>query len=306
MSEDVDVSWIRKSFQLDFVGPLRRGIDVPKLKVPLSKVLKAVPMSPLGTTLMSMKLNRKEWVVLASSEQLAEVSKKWRFLVDSIGTMGNLAKTLGMYPDLAESFKSFEDFKASIHFKMLTSNLSTQEIFDVHEASDRFDIRLLFGDVDNSPVSPKLKSELRRLVKQRNQYGLSREDVAFLLWIWFWLGATSLFNTALSLDQGIGMVCRWIPPQINGAGVYTELCRMQKGVETNDGGIWIVDRDNVHLRSGPSKETSSIKKLRFKDSFTLLESSENGWVKVAIEIDGDRITGWIYKPFTSLIKAPVK
>lgn len=60
-------------------------------------------------------------------------------------------------------------YRSTLHFRMLTSELSLRKIFDEHERIDRGSLDSLFEGLQNATPSNELKQELARLVRDREE-----------------------------------------------------------------------------------------------------------------------------------------
>lgn len=304
MSNRLDADWLRKSFKIGEGSVVFPESDNPWRKVPLYKVLKAVPLSSLGTTLQSLTLNQKQWKKLAASDSLKDVARKWRELVEPCNILVDLGDKSLKPLELAKAFETFEDFKNSVHFGMLTSEISTVEIFDIHNYTGKADLKTLFSNIDNAPISKGLKRKLLKLAADHEERGYNAYQIFLIVFFYLQLAVAYGYNAAQVLDTLTGMVCRIYPAPVAGWSVYTTACRIQKGLDSISEGVWAIKGDNVNLRNAPSAKALSLMKLGAGQTFLLLDDAGNGWYKIAIDVQGVRHDGWIYKRFAMLLKPP--
>lgn len=314
MGDKSESNWIRKSFLMDSIAPSQASEKI-KLKVPLRKVLEAVPLSILGASLLELELNQEEWHKLASSDELRAVAEKWSSMIEGSNLLVTLPRA---FDNLTGSFKTFRAFKESPQFRMLTSDISVVEVADVHNYSDTIDVEILFSGRVSSTASGPLKKKILKLVRDREHLGLSNLQVALrifgLLLTLAGSNASSLLvkgfyiaEKAVALDGLVGAVCRVLPPEPKGWSVYTSLCRAQKGQDIAQDGVWLVKSANVNLRAEPASSSESLGKVQPLQTFTPLDDPENnGWIKVSLELDGVRMQGWIYKKFVAFKKPDKK
>jgi hypothetical protein len=259
--------------------------------------MQAIPLSPLAASLLELEVDEPGWHKLAASERMAGVASRWKTIVDGSNLVSNLKinTLLGNFPELTKTFKTFSDFKASGHFRMLTSELSLKQIFDEHERVDRDSLDLLFEGLSNATSSPELRDELARLARARAEGTLSLTQAFFILMF--------MMTLLKNLDYWLGFSCRYLPPAQIGLGIYTDLCRIQKGERdaTRDG-LWMVKGQGVNLRAGSSSNTASLGILTDRQPLKLLQDSGSGWLMVRVSLDGVPAEGWVNRKFAAVVK----
>lgn len=303
----LDNNWMRRAFGLDFVGPRLPLPDYPvDKKVSLRKVMESVPLSPLGATLQSLTLTRGQWIDLVSGPLLADTVAKWHKLSEGIESIVYYPEAFAAWRDLTNIYKTFDEFKKSIHFRFLTSDLSDKEFFEEYYASDRDRVDLLFSGLEDSSINRKLKKAVLGFL--HGDIGRQYSACYVLIIIGVLL---SVIGKVTDIDAFIGIVCKTLPQATVGSAGYSVMCNWQKGIKDEGGlaaipGVWFIKRDNVHLRSGPGKNFESIVKLREQDTFLLQQDPGKGWMKIQTEVHGVRYEGWVSRRFVAFLKSPPK
>lgn len=297
MTKSLDSDWVKRAFALPdgYVFP----DHAPSIlrRAPLFKVVQAIPLSPLAASLLELELDEPGWHKLAASERMAGVASRWKAIVDGSNFVCSIKinNLLGNFPELTKTFKTFDDFKGSIYFRMLTSELSLKQVFDEHERVDRDSLDLLFEGLSNATSSPELRDELAKLARARAEGKLTLTQVFRILIV--------MMTLLKSLDAGLGISCRYIPPARTGLGIYTDICRIQKGEQDAlRDGLWMVKGQGVNLRAGSSSNTTSLGILKDRQPFKLLQDPGSGWLKVRVSLDGVPTQGWVNRKFAAFVK----
>lgn len=300
-----DTSWIRKAFGLDFVGPTRpmpKDESIERLfrRAPLRTVIDLMPMSDLGSTLLSLELEAAEWQTLAAGPLLAETVSRWDAMVRSVRlVVGPNVAFLGRHVEFSKNFKTLDEFKKSSHFKSLTSEFSLEEVFKVHDLSDKDRLDLIFPNAQDSPASRKLKKQILALVRDsKRRDGVVVDSVVIVMLLTLLLSyLNKTAETVVNVDSAIGVICKYIPVSTTDGNILTSICRKQKEGQAKRATGGYIRRDSVYLRGGPSKSELALVKMRKYDQFWLLDDPEEGWIKIKIFKDGVPLEGWVYKPF---------
>ncbi|UVM18351.1 SH3 domain-containing protein [Pseudomonas sp. B21-023] len=299
-NEEPDTSWIRKAFNMDFVGPERPRPALPiDTRAPLRKVMESIPLSQLGATLQAMSLDDEQWKKLASSKLMKSATTKWRDLIDGTKYIFFHPEVFNPWKDLTYLYKTFDDFKGSTHFRFLTSTLQLNEILTEYNASNRKKLESIFLNLDSSTPNKKLKKKILNALKDEAISESSKPFLAVLLY-----AILSTIGHIADIDTFIGIICKQLSRgETNATG--STICKIQASTSTtnsNPSEIWIIKKENINLRNGPGTKYKTITKLSTPNRITILESKiDSDWIRIETHIDGLPFEGWIYKKFAAKI-----
>ncbi|PAU78384.1 SH3 domain-containing protein [Halomonas salipaludis] len=129
---------------------------------------------------------------------------------------------------------------------------------------------------------------------------LSENGRRALVWLFYWIVLPFLMNIAatMALEQ------------------YSERAVVSEGVTTPHGakrlarcksqlergifaGCRIVTGEGLRLRTGPSMKSQVMTNLPLGKIIVVLDSSERAWLLVEVEIEGDRVEGWVSRRYTT-------
>ncbi|MCG6659622.1 SH3 domain-containing protein [Halomonas campisalis] len=146
-----------------------------------------------------------------------------------------------------------------------------------------------------------VEAELNRLGQGGLDFSsLSESGRRALAWLFYWIVLPFLMNmaAAMALER------------------FSERAAVSEGVTTPHGakmlarcsnelereifaGCRVVTGDGLRLRAGPSMKAKVMTNLPLGKIIVVLDSSERAWLLVEVDIEGDRIEGWVARRYTT-------
>ncbi|WP_193091607.1 SH3 domain-containing protein [Halomonas colorata] len=158
--------------------------------------------------------------------------------------------------------------------------------------------------LDHEEASQELaavEDELKRLGQGRlDFFSLSESGRRTLVWLFYWIVLPFLMNIAATMALERFSERTILSESVTTPREAKKLARCSSELEKEIfAGCRVVTGGSLRLRSGPSMKAEVMANLPLGKLIVVLDSSERAWLLVEVDIEDERIEGWVSRRYTT-------